>query len=217
MCWLYVPDMVGWSLDSTEPPEAVLARSATWKGKPRQRRFWLATWKRAGWLRRLSGVTLPHSTAALGVERWISSLLATRASPNPSPANDSSQMMGGGSGRMSPASSANAGPRSCLRKTLQLTLQAPSPPSSGTFPRSGMMRRGHVLPRPKLAPPTGAIGFSGLLPTPTASSATRGKAARGANAQGGPSLGEVIGPGLRLNPRFVEWMMGLPAGWVRLS
>lgn len=54
------------------------------------------------------------------------------------------------------------------------------------------------------------------LPTPTASAATRGRAVRGANAQGGPSLGEVVGPGRRLNPRFVEWMMGLPEGWLRL-
>lgn len=74
-----------------------------------------------------------------------------------------------------------------------------------------------------------------LLPTPTSSEATRGWAVRGANAQGGPSLGESLMPtprardwkgegkdclpptpgqaGLRLNPCFVEWMMGWPPSW----
>jgi hypothetical protein len=39
---------------------------------------------------------------------------------------------------------------------------------------------------------TDALGCS-LWPTPTASAARRGKAVRGSNAQGGPSLGEQIG------------------------
>src|SRR5690606_10214755 len=93
---------------------------------------------------------------------------------------------------------------------------------------------------------------NGALPTPTASSATRGAAVRGAHAQGRPSLGEVInqflptpnardwkgppgkgaqdrdgrhsslpakvaGNGHRLNPRFLEWMMGIPVDWLRLK
>jgi hypothetical protein len=77
------------------------------------------------------------------------------------------------------------------------------------------------------------------LPTLTASSATRGAAKRGQNAQGGPSLQEAIlmptltardekGPGPahtkagsdlpqwvggHLSPTFCEWFMGFPLGW----
>ncbi len=85
-----------------------------------------------------------------------------------------------------------------------------------------------------------------LLPTLTASSATRGKAMRGKNAQGGPSLQEALspilmptlcardekGPGPRhtkggddlprragghLSPTFCEWYMGYPRDWSALS
>ena len=47
----------------------------------------------------------------------------------------------------------------------------------------------------RLAPGTGESGCS-LLPTLTSSSASRGKAARGRNAQGGPSLAEALLPTL---------------------
>lgn len=74
-------------------------------------------------------------------------------------------------------------------------------------------------------------------PTPTASLGRHGKSVRGKNAQGGPSLGEIVlwptpttnratygrrngkksatlrGLG-QLNPSFVEALMGFPAGWV---
>ena len=80
----------------------------------------------------------------------------------------------------------------------------------------------------------------GLLPTPTSSEAVRGWAVRGKNAQGGKSLGETLLPtpttrpeshrhnggdplgtrvggqnGHRLNPQFVEWMMGWPSNWTK--
>jgi hypothetical protein len=77
-----------------------------------------------------------------------------------------------------------------------------------------------------------------MLPTLTASSASRGAAVRGKNAQGGPSLQEALlptlcardekGPGPvhtkagsdlpqaaggHLSPTFCEWYMGFPVGW----
>jgi hypothetical protein len=38
------------------------------------------TWKQDGWIRRLSGLMLEPSTAQAGVEQWIASRLAIRAS-----------------------------------------------------------------------------------------------------------------------------------------
>lgn len=88
MTWLYVPttslncapELEGSALVSTSPcPER--AQSLTWRGKPMPPQHWLRAWKRATWLRRLSGLTLPPSTLDRGVEQWIASLRATPASP----------------------------------------------------------------------------------------------------------------------------------------
>lgn len=333
MTWLHLPstclpsapDTAASSLECPVQPGDVLTRSATWKGKPRQLRFWSIKWRVAPWLRRLSGVTLQPSTAARGVESWISSLRAIRASQNLQPENEPVPMMSAGSGRRSRASSAKSSPRSFSLRTSQPTLPGLSGECLMTLPRSGSMSSGVVYQRQRLAPPTSASGFTGSLPTPTASdrkasgsagystesgrhagmtltdavvrgfaklptptaksygsnqggaagrtgkvrhsldamarmgklptpqasdglggprgvnatkgfrqlktlaaqgklptttasAGTRGKAVRGKNAQGGPSLGEsVTGPGRRLNPRFVEWMMGIPPDWLRLS
>lgn len=84
-----------------------------------------------------------------------------------------------------------------------------------------------------------AMARRGMLPTMTASAASRGKAMRGQNAQGGPSLHEFLlptmtrrddkGPGPKhtragsdlpqalgghLNPAWCLWFMGFPADWL---
>lgn len=64
----------------------VLAASATSREKRMPPPYWLRAWKRASWLRRLSGATSDPSTAARGVESWISSLRAIPVSRIPLPA-----------------------------------------------------------------------------------------------------------------------------------
>ncbi len=59
--------------------ERLAAACVTWRGKPRQPRAWLQAWKRGGFIRRLSGVTLEPLTAQAGVDAWISLLQETRA------------------------------------------------------------------------------------------------------------------------------------------
>ena len=49
------------------------------------------------------------------------------------------------------------------------------------------------------------------LPTPTASDAQGGL---GGKRGGGPNLKTVAGG--KLNPRWVEWLMGFPVGWTSL-
>lgn len=142
-------------------------------------------------------------------------------------------------------------------RTRQICLFGDSGESLETFKRSGIAAYGMYWELDTWAPRTSATG-SGYLPTPTAtlnmfspsmqkwaahrrlwptptaSASSRGKAARGRNAQGGPSLGEVVamfptplardhkGKGFDglparidgpLNPRWVEWLMGWPIGW----
>jgi hypothetical protein len=52
----------------------------------------------------------------------------------------------------------------------------------------------------------------GLLPTPT----VKGNHAKAhLSAKAGDGLATAIGG--RLNPRFVEWMMGFPVGWTEIG
>lgn len=101
-------------------------------------------------------------------------------------------------------------------------------PTLTTNRASYQRRRGVVYPTL-----IGVANMKAALPTLTASSATRGKASRGKNAQGGPSLQEALlptlcsrdekGPGPahdlpqaaggHLSPTFCEWFMGFPLGW----
>lgn len=116
--WLYVPctpapDTEASSLRS-RLPALRLAQSATWRGKRTPLRSWSARWKRGGWIRLLSGLTLRPSTARRGVEQWISSLRDSPANRSASPASESESPTNGSlaSGRTSHASSASADPRS---------------------------------------------------------------------------------------------------------
>lgn len=299
MTWLYLPPVCLPSAPDTAASSSawpwrastVLCLSATWKGKPRQWGFWLKLWRREAWLRRLSGATCGPSTLARGAAAWISSLPGTHASRNHLPGCGVDLPITDGSGPTSPASSRSADPRSCSVKMSQGTLPGLSAPSSPTLPASGSMRSGVVRARKRLGRPIGVTGFSGqlptptasdhagsgsagystasgrhagttlwdavvrgyrtlptptadggrgynrtpgssnrrpglgamardgLLPTPTASACDRNGQHRGHNAQGGPQLGEAVGAGhgRRLNPRFLEWMMGLPPGWLQLK
>ncbi len=90
--WLHIPSTC--SPCSPEPEDSTsesdslyqtLERSATWRGKSTPARFWRRACKTARWMRLLSGPTSAPSTAARGVEQWISSLQALRASRTPSP------------------------------------------------------------------------------------------------------------------------------------
>lgn len=93
--WLYLPSSV---LPSTSSPSApasagsnsdcnsptiiadrLCTASVTWRGKQEQPQAWSRRWKRGGFIRLLSGLTLEPSTAQLGADAWISSLRATRA------------------------------------------------------------------------------------------------------------------------------------------
>lgn len=108
MMWLYLPETYSPSApvsaasnsESCSPSivaERLAGASVTWRGKHRPPQAWSHLWKRGGFIRRLSGLTLPPSTAARGVAMFISSLAAipVRTIPLPESApgqtgNDSS-------------------------------------------------------------------------------------------------------------------------------
>jgi hypothetical protein len=83
------------SADSTSASieqSRALALSCTWRGKPSPSHFWQKKWRTAHWLRLLSGVTSPPSTAARGVASWIASLGAPPAKTSPLPGSERDSM-----------------------------------------------------------------------------------------------------------------------------
>lgn len=234
MSWLYVPGM-GDSPSESSLPVRTLTRSATWRGKLGPLRIWFARWKRGGWLRLLSGVTLTRLTADAGVDTWISSQLASRASRSARLATSGEPRMSGGSGRASLESLAKWNPDTSSWRTCQALFAMDCPPSWEHWPTSGSLRNGICSRRPRLAHLTAdAAGSSllatptvvgnqlapsmakhpgcrALLATPTARDWRSGQASAETHDRNARPLSEQVG-GL-LNPRFVEAMMLLPIGW----
>ena len=78
--------------------------------------------------------------------------------------------------------------------------------SCGPSLRSGTMRNGIVYPQPPLVPLTVGTA-SGSWPTPTAHNAKEG-AYPAEYTRNTPTLAARVGG--RLNPRWIEWLMGFP-------
>ena len=116
--WLYVPSVCSPEPeDSTSPLRSPVRSSAfvTSNGKRMPPAYWSRVWKKGGWIRRLSGLTLPHSTAAAGVDAWISSLRGSRVSHSaPRPEGAVSQSI---CGQKPFVSFENPGRGSCFSKT----------------------------------------------------------------------------------------------------
>lgn len=94
---------------------------------------------------------------------------------------------------------------------------------SETWPRSGMTRNGIAYQLPTLAHLTGATE-SGLWPTPSARDGkgarlpeTMAKTGRNPDSNSLPDAVEFRGAPGRLNPLWVEWLMGYPVGWTGLK
>jgi hypothetical protein len=236
MGWLYVPGMTvsGWDLGLWS--EAI-ARSVTWRSKHSPGRTWLRRWKRVCWLRLLSGPSLPPSTVDAGAARWISSLPGSRVSRSRSGGTARAPATRAGSGRRSRESFARYDRGSCCWKTCPglFRTKVGSRRFSGTWPKAGSMRSGIASVRRNSGPRTSASAFS-FWPTPLVYDArSPGPNCRyhglawmvehrvwlkelsrrvDPNGRAGKRLSRMIaGPRPRLNPRFAEWLMGLPIGW----
>lgn len=124
--WLYIPTA---STSSASAPAAeasisasssqcqALAASCSWRGKLSRQANWSARYSKVSWLRPLFGAMLPPSTAARGVESWMASLAASRASPIASPASGAGAPTSATSGLTQGASSSSPEPGSSSSKT----------------------------------------------------------------------------------------------------
>lgn len=146
------PDIELWAMSNGKPTPQPLS----WRG-----------WKTRPWIKLLSGATLEPSMAALGVERFISSLPDILASPSlprdlgegrPTPAT---------SGRKSPASPMRPRPNGSSAKMSKATSIWDCPKSSETFVEWATRQKRASFRRLKLVHPTYGAASS-FWPTPTA-------------------------------------------------
>ena len=173
MAWLYVPGLEG-SNSALVSHSLNTAASVTSRGKPIPRPSLSRAWRRASWMKRLSGMTLRPSTAARGVALWISSLRASLVSPGVAPGSDVAPATNGGCGHPSLGSFARLDRDTCSWRTCHVSLTGGFPSYLGTWPYSGMMRSGTCSQRRRSVRRTSANGFSSWR-TPQVS-----------DAQGGP-------------------------------
>lgn len=148
--------------DLTLPLAERLAQSATLSGKPSPAPSWRRAWKNKPWLRLLSGATCTPSTASLGVDSWISSLRATRASRSASPGSVVERTILATFGPQSLASLARLNPSAAGLKTSVDTSLWGSSRSEPTFKDWATALRRDSLQRRKSARLTSESGCSSL-------------------------------------------------------
>jgi len=107
MAWLYVP-VLAESISASNSQCPAIEPSVTWREKSMRPPSWRLAWKRGILTPYLSGLTSEPSTRDRGVESWISSLRASRASHSVSLVSESTNPTNGISGHRSHESLANA-------------------------------------------------------------------------------------------------------------
>lgn len=245
--WAYIPSTCSRSaqasgdltLESAWQFEA-LERSAWWSGKVLASKSWHRGWRRDTCIQRLSGRMPEPSTVGSGLEWFMASLPDTHASLSVVPVSASGPVTLAISGPKSYDLCAKYDPSSSSWRKCQHTFNWDLAGSSETLPKSGMTRSGQLYARPMLELRTAASGSSSW-PTPVAGDA-KSCGAAGYSTESGRNQGVTLtdaarlwagrrgltqsGPGspntstLRLNPQFVEWLMGFPVAFtdcVRLA
>ena len=181
-----------------------------------------------------------HRSAASMVFALTSSPAGSPARPSRAPARDGARPTRAGSGRRWFESFACFGPDGCLRKTSADCslpgMEASLPEFCETWPTAGIVSDGHCYALRTSDTRTGASGCSssGDWPTaraedsescgnhPGAQDSLTGAAERqflsplpapATSTPGAPSSKDGRGSRPRLNPAFVEWLMGVPFGW----
>nr|WP_239025738.1 hypothetical protein [Sphingomonas paeninsulae] len=186
MTWLYVPSIssasapasADWNAAS-ELPNPERAESLMWRGKPQQPQAWSRRWKLGGFIRLLSGLTLPLSTLDRGVAAFIASLPEIPASRTALPASEAEPATTASSSIRSSGLWTSAGLIVSFAKTSRGTLTGSSQPSSLHWSDWAIALRQEYSQRPALAPATGGSDCSSwqteIWRTPQAGDSTRGE------------------------------------------
>lgn len=220
-CFPFAPDTEDLSSLSSLP-ELPPELCATSNEKSIQPRTWRRLWKKAMWIRLLSGMTLPPSTRVLGVAWWRLSLRGSPVSQWRLPASESTPQTNGGSGLTLTGFFATWSQELSSWRTAQGSLfQTGWERFSGPWPTSASVSNGQCVERARSERATTEQDSSSLLPTPTSSR-------YGTNVGGGAgrvgkvrySLEQMAKRGMlpghpkgSLNLEWTEQAMGLPMGW----
>jgi hypothetical protein len=215
MSWLYLPEAVTPSSASLSAPEQAgstsdspshapgIALCVTSSGKVTLRPFSWRGWKTRPWIKHLSGTTLPPSMAVRGVERWISSLAAIRASLFPSRASARGRRIPAIYGHTSPGSFSSVNQNGCFWKTSPIISTSVIARSEASWKTWATALRKDCLRRQKSARRINASGCSSSLdetnwPTPRASA--------NENRQTKPTPSQLAGKhGMNLATKAVMW------------
>jgi hypothetical protein len=147
------------------------------------------------------------------------------ANRSPSPENNGGATTPGICGPKPLALLARYDPAMHSWKTCQASLALDtSTPSLPTLPRWGCLRDGELWARTTPGLPTSATG-SGLWPTPAARDYKDTGLHPASQGRNSPNLPAIVmrakmvvsGESGRLNPTWVEWLMGWPLGWTALG
>jgi hypothetical protein len=198
MAWLFVPELEDLSLDS-ESSGPDFAPFVTLSGKVMRRPLSWRGWASRPWIRLLSGVRFPISTANRGAAKWIASLEASPASHFRQPESVEDSQMSGGlaticSGWSMKYEIQPGGSSSCW-KTSQVSLFTDSQASSEDWrrlSRAGGVQNGCAYPRAVWVPLTDVNASSGFSwPTPTAA-AQGGRHEHAKDRRGGKGGGQDL-------------------------
>ena len=156
------------------------------------------------------GVTCERLTDARGkdVLTWFLEGFPVRTSAQPGAEKESSAASAPDSGPTWLGLLARFDPGTCSWRTPPTSLLEDWGPSLGRWPRWGTMRSGESWERTMSERLTKGTASGYLLPTPVASDTYH---RRGKYKQGGTALSTAVGG--KLNPSWVEWLMGWPVGW----
>jgi len=243
MVWLYVPELEDLS-EELNPSFLKQEPFALSKGKPIPLRSWPLRWKRDSFLKHLFGLMCEPSMARLGVERFLLSLEDSHVNLIQQPENNWRIRIQEICGPTLPVSLARFDHTSSSCRMCQMSLSGHYQLFSKTFPKWGMMRRGVLWQLPKSEHHIKEKGGF-FLPTPTASDGMRTNLTYGAgnltlkgaimfptpNASEGDKITGLenqmsltkmgrqgtLGNGGKLNPEWVEWLMGWPIGFTECA
>lgn len=227
----------GDSSSASRSPSPPIELWATSSGTPSPHPLSWRGWDTRLWTLLLSGTTWPHSTAHYGVEQWTSLLRASRVNLGVTPEIEIADVRAtnAGSGATSAESSTKSNLDGSSSKTSAGSTTAASKKSSRTSTRAVTRARGAnfehlMLERLKV------VRDSSFWPTPCANDAKahRNKTCRRSNPNSKHHAGETLTDVLYslprdprwakgrngqplLNPRFCEFLMGLPSLWAAPS
>ena len=222
MSWIYVPESAASPSHSStlsgDPEQCATSNGTNTASKSSNKESSTATLTTPPY-----GETCEPSTEHPGVDAWILSLRASRASRSALPVSSGGKQTNETSGRICGERFAKYDCKSCSWRTYQLSLLTNTESEySGTWPKAGMIVAGvsYRLHHHKNQQVNDCL----LWPRPRACSALSARITENADPNRFPNLETVILKRLKreaigcwVNPRFCEILMGFPNEWADLK